>query len=152
MSTATGMTRQQIGVTDFAREGITVSVSHRIAVRRLATASWAYLCKTVRRLDAVPRLLTHILERANDAGGEPPLPEPPDRTLVTDLQGISGNQQVVEVAGNVEKLIKYYQDCSQATEVIRERIPAWEQLEALLRHTRLARGSRAPEVSKGGRS
>ena len=57
-------------------------------------------------------------------------------TLVTNLQGFSGNQQVVEVAGNVEKLIKYYQDCFQATEVIRERMPAWEQLEALLRHAR----------------
>ena len=134
-ATANGMTRQQIGVTDFAREGVTVSVTHRVAVRKLGEV----LKLTVeigQEAKAVPDILKHILERANEAGGEPPLPQPPDQTLVTDLQGIPGNQQVVEVASRVEELIKYYQDCSQATEVIRERMPAWKQLEALLPHSR----------------
>ena len=117
------MNRQQIGVTDFAREGVTVSTIQRIAVRKLGVALGLPL-QNGEEAEAVPGILMHILERANEAGGEPPLPQPPDQTLVTNLQGFSGNQQVVEVAGNVEELIKYYQDCSQAAEVIRERMPA----------------------------
>ena len=132
---AIGMNRQQIGVTDFAIEGVTVSASQRIAVRGLATALGLPI-QNGDEVEAVPRILMHIREQAHAAGGEPPLPQPPDQTLVTDLQGIPGNQQVVEVAGRVEELIKYYQDCSQATEVIRERMPAWKQLEALLPHSR----------------
>ena len=134
-ATANGMTRPQIGVTDFAREGVTVSVTHRVAVRKLGEV----LKLTVeigQEAKAVPDILKHILERANEAGGEPPIPQPPDRTLVTNLQGFSGNQQFVEVADNLEELIKYYQDCSLTAEVIRERMPAWEQLEAFFRHAR----------------
>ena len=133
--TAIGMNRQQIGVTDFAIEGVTVSASQRIAVRGLATALGLPI-QNGEEVEAVPRILMHIREQAHAAGGEPPLPQPPDQTLVTDLQGIPGNQQVVEVAGKVQELIKYYQDCSQATEVILERMPTWTQLEALLPHSR----------------
>ena len=133
-ATAIAMNRPQIGVTDFAREGVTVSASQRIAVRKLGAALELPL-QNGEEAEVVPIILQRILERANEAEGEPPIPQPPDRTLVTNLQGFSGNKQVVEVAGNVEELIKYYQDCSLAAEVIRERKPAWKQLEALLLHS-----------------
>ena len=71
----------------------------------------------------MPGILMRIREQARAAGGEPPLPQPPDQTLVTDLQGLSGNQQVAEVAGSVEELIKYYQDCSAAADTTKERLP-----------------------------
>ena len=134
-ATAIGMTRQQIGVTDFAEEGVTISAIQRIEVRRLATALELPI-QNGEEVEAVPSILMHIGEQAHAVGGEPPLPKPPDQTLVTDLQGISGNKQVTDVAKRVDELIKYYRDCSEAADTAIERLPSWKILETFVRHAR----------------
>ena len=140
--TVNGMNRQQIGVTDFAREGVTVTPTQRISVRAIGRSIGLHL-NGGEEAEAVPSILTRIREQARAAGGEPPLPEPPDPTLVSRLQGLSGNQQVVEVANNAEGLVKYYEDCTAVADTARERESTWRLLEAFLRHAR-----DLPEVSE----
>ena len=130
---AGGMTRQQIASTDFAREGVTVSVNHRMAVRRIATAVDSPM-KNGEEAEALGSILARITEQSNSAGGEAPLPQTPDNSLVIRLQGLTGNQQMVEAADNAEKLIEQYRAWSEADRVIRERMPAWDQLTKFLRH------------------
>ena len=134
-TTAIGMNRQQISTTDFAREGVTVSVNHRMAVRRVATAV-GFPLQSGEEAEALNSILARITEQAVAAGGDAPLPQPPDNSLVIRLQGLTGNQQVVEVADNAEKLIEHYQAWTEASKTIQERLPAWDQLEKFLRHAR----------------
>ena len=134
-TTAIGMTRQQISTADFAREGVTVSVNHRMAVRKVATAM-GFPLKGGEEGEALTSILARLTEQAIAAGGEAPLPQAPDNTLVVRLQGLTGNQQVVEVADNAERLTEQYQAWSEASKVIQERLPAWEQLKKFLRHAR----------------
>ena len=139
-TTAKGMTRQQIGVTDFAREGVTISVNHRMAVRKLATAT-GFTLQGGKEGESLGDILAHIRDQANAAGGDTPLPLRPDNSLILNLLGTTGNQQIVEVADRADELIVQYQAWSEAAKVIQERLPTWSQLSKFLRHARHLEGT-----------
>ena len=132
---ATGMSHQQVGVTDYFSEGVTVSAVQKIEVRKLASGIGLSV-KSGEEPEAVTRILTQLLEEAETSGGEAPLPESLDDTLVRHLRDLAGNQQVVEVAENADALLAYHKVCSEAAEAVRERLPAWHRLETLLHHAR----------------
>ena len=76
--------------------------------------------------------------RPQSAGGQAPLPAPPDATLVRRLREnlAGGNQQIVDVAENADALLAFYRDWTEAAETARQRLPEWQRLETLLRHAR----------------
>ena len=152
---ATGLNRQQLGTAEFAREGITVSANHKIAVRKVGTAV-GLLPKTGEEGEALGNILARFTEQAKAGGGEAPLPPTPDNSLGIRLQGLTGNQQVVEVADNANQLIEQYQTWSEAEKTIQERMPAWVQFEKFLRHTRPMEEyddlARQAEAIRGGRT
>ena len=133
--TAKDMTQRQIGVTDFFIEGVTVSVVQRIEVRRVAS-EMGLLVKSGEEAEAIPMILESLQSEAKGAGGEAPLPEPPDAAIVRQLREMAGNRQIVGVAGQADTLIAYYKAWSVAGEAARERWPEWRWLEKLLFHTR----------------
>lgn len=133
--TAKGMTQQQVGVTEFFAEGVIVSVVQRIGVRRVASAM-GFPAQSGEEAEAVPVILERLESAAKAAGGEAPLPEPPDTTLVRQLQEMAGNRQIVEVADQADTLIIHYQNWSVADEAARERLPEWRRLERFLHHAR----------------
>ena len=132
---AKGMTQQQVGITEFFTEGVIVSVVQRIGVRKVASAM-GFQAQSGEEAEAVPVILERLESAANAAGGEAPLPEPPDTTLVRQLQEMDGNRQIVEVADQADTLIIHYQNWSGADEAARERLPEWRRLERFLHHAR----------------
>ncbi len=133
--TAKGMTQQQIGVTDFFSEGVTVSAVQRIEVRKLASGMGLPV-KSGEEAEIVPTVLERLMDQAQVAGGEAPLPEPPDNTLIRELKELVGNPQIVGVAANADVLLARHTEWSSAGEAARERIPEWHRLETFLRHAR----------------
>ena len=133
--TATGMNQQQIGVTDFFSEGVTVSALQRIAVRRVAS-DMGLGVKSGEEAETAPVILARLMEEAQAASGEAPLPEPPDLTLVKELQDQAGNQQIVGVAENADDLLNRHKAWSAAADAARQRLPEWRRLERLLHHAR----------------
>ncbi len=127
------ITVQQIGVTDFKSEGITVSSSQRIAVRKLIT-EMGLTVKPGEEADAIPIVLTHLVDLAAAAGGDAPLPERPSTDLIEHLQSISGNEQFVAVYGQREKLLNNFNTWTLARDNIAQRQPGWRMLERLLVH------------------
>src|SRR6266566_4547195 len=90
------ITVQQIGITDFYSEGITISSLQRIGVRKLIT-EMGLTVKQGEDAEAIPIVLKRLAELATDAGGNPPLPERPSTVLIEHLQSMSGNEQFVAV-------------------------------------------------------
>ena len=133
--TAKGMTQQQIGVTDFFSEGVTVSVLQRIAVRKVASAM-GLLTSSGEEAEVVPMILECLQSEAQDAGGDAPLPEPADTTIVRELQELAGNHQIVRVAELADVLIANHGEWLTAGEAARERLPEWHRLERLVYHAR----------------
>ena len=134
---ARGMNQQQIRATDFFSEGVVVTVRQRIEVRRVASGM-GLTVMSGEEAQAVPILLARLADEAQSAGGQAPLPAPPDATLVRRLREnlAGGNQQIVDVAENTDALLAFYRDWTEAAETARQRLPEWQRLETLLRHAR----------------
>ena len=111
--TARGMTQPQVGVTEFFIEGVIVSAVQRIEVRKVASAM-GLSAKSGEEAEAVPVILERLQSEAQAAGGEAPLPEPPDTTIVRELRELAGNRQIVRVAEQADTLIAHYKDWSVA--------------------------------------
>ncbi len=129
------ITVQQIGVTDFYSEGITISSSQRIAVRKLFT-DMGLTVKPGEEADAIPMVLRRLVELAATAGGNAPLPEHPSIDLIEQLQSISGNEQFVAVHGQRDELLNSFNAWTQARDKIAQRQPGWKMLERLLEYAR----------------
>ncbi|MBW3578771.1 MAG: BREX system P-loop protein BrxC [Actinobacteria bacterium] len=126
---------RQIGKTTFYKEEEPPTTSQRMAVRGLlATADIPY--ENSQEQTQIPALLQKLLDLASDAGGAPPLPEPPDTSHIEALQSLAGNQQFREVADDHEQLKKNLNDWRAAARRREERQKEWAALEALLHHGR----------------
>ena len=85
-------------------------------------------------LEAVSRLLQIMLIEARNAGGDPPLPENPDTSLVEELLGFTGNELLREFHAEMDKLLDAHVNwASRAKEAV-SRSPEWERLGRLLHH------------------
>ena len=133
--TAKSMTQPQIGVTEFFSEGVIVSAVQRIEVRRVAS-EMGFLAKSGEEAEAVPMILERLQSEAQTAGGEAPLPEPPDTEIVRQLRELAGNHQIVGVADQADTLIARNKEWSAAGTAARERLPEWKRLERFLYHAR----------------
>ena len=131
--TANGMTQQQVGVTEFFTEGVIVSAVQRIEVRKLAS-EMGLVVKSGEEVEAVTMILERLRSEAQGAGGEAPLPKPPDVTIVSQLRDMAGNSQIVEVAKRADTLIALYRSWSAAGEAALERLPVWERLQRFVHH------------------
>ncbi len=133
--TAKGMTQQQVAGTDFFIEGVIVSAVHRIGVRNVALEV-GLTVKSGEEAQAVPLILERLLSQAQNAGGEAPLPKLPDTTIVSQIQEMNGNQQIVGLAEQRDTLITHFKTWTASSEAARERLPDWKRLERLLYHAR----------------
>lgn len=126
---------RQIGKTTFYKEDEPPTTSQRMAVRGLlATADIPY--ENSQEQAQIPALLQRLLDLASEAGGPPPLPEPPDTSHVKALQSLAGNQQFREVADDQEQLKQDLTSWRDAARRKEERQKEWATLEALLHHAR----------------
>lgn len=126
---------RQIGKTTFYKEDEPPTTQQRMAVRGLlATAEILY--ENSQEQAQVPALLQKLLDLAAEAGGPPPLPEPPDTSHVKALQSLAGNQQFREVADDHEQLKANLTDWRNAARRKEERQKEWAVLEALVHHAR----------------
>ncbi len=129
------ITVQQIGITDFYSEGITVSTNQRIGVRGLIT-NMGLTNKPGEEAEATLRVLNRLVELAAAVGGDPPLPERPSTATIEQLQSMSSNEQLVAVFERREELLNSFNAWRQAREKIAQRLPRWQMLQRLLVHAR----------------
>ena len=83
---------------------------------------------------AIPQILQKLADLADDAGGPPPLPPIPAKSLVEDLLGVTGNEQFVAVYAARGKLLDSYHAWKAAKSLKETRLPRWQVLGRLLVH------------------
>ena len=130
---ATAISRAQIGQTDFFSEGVTVTTTQRVGVRGLCQQV-GLPCKAGEEALAAPELLKRLADLAAEAGGSPPLPAPPNSDHLGHLRALGGNEQLVEVYNQRDRLLADYRQWSEARSKREQRLPAWRRLQDLLRH------------------
>lgn len=123
--------QSQIGVIDFYSEGVTLTAVQRIQVRKLLT-DLGLPVKTGEEGEAIPRILAKLQELAAAAGGAPPLPAPPDTSLVEELRHLKGNEQIAAIHQHQESLRSNFAAWTKAGELAQQRRPQWDTLLRLL--------------------
>ena len=133
---AQGITRPQISASDYFSEGVTVGTQHRIGVRSLAS-QLGLSVTTGAEAEAVPQVLDRLTEVAQAAGGEPPLPDPPEQDSVEQIRALAGNAQLVRLYEEREELAKQYAEWSSLGQKVEQRKGEWALLLELLAHAKV---------------
>ena len=125
----------KIGVAEFRTEQTTVATGQRLAIRKLFQEA-GLDCKPQEESAVAGEFLRRMLALAESAGGEAPLPARPDIKHLHQLSSLTGNEQLVALYNERERLVGEVQAWQHAKALIQARRPRWEALNQLLDHTR----------------
>jgi hypothetical protein len=144
---AKSLTPSQVGKVTLSKEDEPPAVAQRLAVKGLlAAAGIPY--EEGKEVVQIPALLQRLKELAERAGGQQPLPEPPDRAHVDALSALGGNRQFRAVADERERLSQDLERWRAAEERRGGREAEWGDLGRLLRHAEgLAAAERVERAS-----
>jgi hypothetical protein len=125
----------KIGVAEFRAEAATLATAQRLALRKLFQQA-AINCKPNEESIAAAAFLKKMRELAVAAGGEAPLPARPDLKHLEDSASLTGNEQLLALWQERDRLAKELQDWQRAQDLIAARRPRWDALQQLLQHAR----------------
>ena len=134
--------QSNIGITDFRTQGITISITQRIALRGLFT-DLKVPYKPNEEVEAIPNLLHLLKDLSEEAGGPPPLPEKPSLNKLETLQSLIGNEQFVAVVEAKAELINNFSDWTKLNNKKKHRLQSWNNLLRLKQHS-----SNLPVISR----
>lgn len=132
-TTAGRLTQNVMSVVEFKAETVVPTPTDRMRVKGLAVDLGIPVAGTT-ELELAPKILAAVRDLADAAGGEPPLPPRPSVERIRDLEGDTGNAQVVAVAAAKDDL----KADAEAWRALAQRVPGrleqWSLAQRLLRH------------------
>jgi hypothetical protein len=135
-----GLTQKQldqknVGVVDFRLESQPPSVQQRLVLRGLFQEAGVQAVSN-EEANAARAFLDAMKELARKAGGEAPLPSPPNPPLLGELAGLAGNEQLVAIHAARDELSTWRADWNKRADLIAKRNPRWQALEKLAAQAR----------------
>ena len=128
-----GLDQSKVPSTDFRVEAATISARQRLQARKLFQTA-GIDCKRNEEVSAAGHFLAKLFELAAAAGGEPPLPKAPDTRHLAELESLVGNEQLVSILKRSAELADNVETWTRTRELAGQRLPAFQRLQALLRH------------------
>jgi len=125
--------QNKISKAEFRVERITLSVTDRLAIRKVFQAI-GINCKSGEELAKTPEFLDKLLTLARTTGGDPPLPPIPPVTDIEDLQARAGNEQLAGIRDKAADFEKRIGEWTKTKALVETRKPIWESAEHLARH------------------
>ena len=123
----------KISVTDFRVESVTLDTRQKIKLRKLFQDAGIPF-KPNEESQAAGLLFQKLADLAAQAGGEPPLPQVPQTAYISDLQSLSGNEQLTAIYGKYDQIESDLKAWTQSKERIQKREPAFDLLNQLMKH------------------
>lgn len=134
-ATAREIDQGRIGAADFRSETVVFTAVQRIAVRKLFAAAGMQV-RSNEEAQTAPLFVNDMLDLADKAGGEAPLPECPDARHLLDLRTTAGNELLVGLYELRERLQGEFSEWEERGERAGTRLPVWSRLQRLLQHAR----------------
>ncbi|MCG7851797.1 MAG: BREX system P-loop protein BrxC, partial [Methanosarcinaceae archaeon] len=125
----------KISVSDFRVETVTIDARARIKLRKLFQGA-GIPCKPNEESIAAGQFLAYLMDVADRAGGEPPMPECPSTDHLDNLRALAGNEQLAEILNQYVILTQQVKDWSALADLAAKRKPTWETLQTLLKHSK----------------
>lgn len=126
-----GFIQSQIGVTNFYNEGITISITHRLKIRKFLQ-SLGIPYKPNDEAEVIPNALQKISTIAKEAGGENPLPASPDTKFIDEIIALTGNEQFITLYERSDEFLSSLEKWQKIKDLASERLPQWELFKKLL--------------------
>lgn len=126
--------RKAIGKATYKVESATVSASKRIQIRKVMQKAGMTNMKQGEELVRIPEFLQKCLDLAQRAGGDAPLPIPPNTESLEEIRLAQGNEQLLSIYNKREELTAAIVSNLDIAKQIEIRGPLWEKLETLLSH------------------
>ena len=123
----------KIAATDFRTEAATIDTPQRLQLRKLFQTT-DVACKPNEEGTAAAELLDKLLELAQNAGGDAPLPARPSVRHIEELQSSSGNEQLLAILERQDELASNFRDWAELGKSAQQRLPAYDRLLALAKH------------------
>lgn len=127
---AKGLERSKITQASFRTESTTISTVQRLKVRQLINDLVPNIASG-EELASAPRYLHELRTLAQRAGGEAPRPATPDTSILDELAGYSGNDQLLALHERHEQLDGLAKTWRETAETIEKRIKNWQMLQDL---------------------
>ncbi len=125
--------QDKISMTDFRTETATLNAREKMKLRKLLHNAGVD-CKPNEEVAKAPAFLARLVDLADRAGGEPPMPTRPVTTHLDTLRGFGGVEQLAEILKQHDTLAQQAKDWGKLAELAGKRRPAWETLCTLLKH------------------
>ncbi|MCE9589095.1 MAG: BREX system P-loop protein BrxC [Planctomycetes bacterium] len=123
----------KISATEFRSESNTLDVKQKLQLRKLYMTV-EINCKSGEESVQAPAFLAKLIELADRAGGDPPMPARPSTLHIDNLRALAGTEQLAEILKLNDALTQQAGRWRSAAGMAAKRRPAWDTLGLLLTH------------------
>jgi len=125
--------QNKISKAEFRVEKVTLSVTDRLAIRKVFQAL-GVSCKAGEELAKAPEFLDKFAVLGRATGGDAPLPAPPPVTDIEDIRARVGNDQLVGIREKSADFERRIEEWAKTKALIDTRRPTWELVKRLAKH------------------
>ena len=125
--------QNKISKAEFRVEKVTLSVTERLAIRKVFQALDVN-CKAGEELAKAPEFLDRLAALGRATGGDAPLPPPQSVGVVEDLRARVGNDQLAGIRDKAADFAKCIEEWKKTKTLVDARRSAWEVVERLAMH------------------
>lgn len=130
---AKSLERSKLTQAFFEPESVNITPAQKIKIRGFFQ-SIGLACQPNEEQSKAPILIARLKDLALGAGGPAPQPESPSSAAIAALEQTSGNGLLLELFSRADELTAFAKQCEKTAKLIKQRLPLWHQLEALLDH------------------
>ncbi len=125
--------QNKISKTEFRVEKVTLSVTERLAIRKVFQAL-GINCRAGEELAKAPDFLDKLVALGRATGGDAPLPAAPSVADIEDIRARVGNDQLAAISANAVTFTKRIEEWTRTKALVDSRRPVWELVERLAKH------------------
>ena len=125
--------QNRVSKAEFRVERAALSVKDRLVLRNLFQIA-GVTCKSGEEGQRSDDFLSLLADLARSAGGDPPLPAPPELVEIEDVQRLVGNQRLAAIKAKADDWEAKIGEWRATAELIATRLPEWQMVERLARH------------------
>lgn len=125
------LNQAKIGGAAFKKEVHTLSALDKINLRKLYQHA-EIPCPPGQETIAANQLLEQLRNLAATISGDAPRPEPINTAVLQDMQNLDGNERLLRMLEEQADLKAKFDDWSAKSNLLRQRLPAWELLKQLI--------------------
>lgn len=116
----------------FKLESITLTAAQKVAIRKLFQVAGVH-CQSGAELSCSMNFLRTLDLLADNIYGDAPRPEFVKKELITEIMNLDGNERLMAIFENADRLRQDYEHWKKDAETINKRMPEWDLLVGLNR-------------------